>query len=471
MLKTTTIQYFSGALLLFLASSCKPVGPEHMVPDSEYAAAFKGGSSAYASRLGKTWWTVFGDSQLNTLMSSLEGKNFDLRAAEARRNQAYASLGIDRSLLAPQVFSESSATRNRATESDRFGGGGPGGGAPPAYFSNYRVSMSLGYEIDLWGRVRRIVEAGRAGAESAEVSVDQVRLSLQAQLVRNYLAMRFLDTEAAVLEQALGTREESLKLAKERFDAGKTGELDVARAESELASTKAQLVGLEAPRASLENAIAVLCGRNAANFSIAPASITRSAPVVSAGSPASLLGRRPDVFVAERSLAASSANIGVAVANFYPKVSLIGSGGLASANSSDFLKWSSSEFSIGPDIQLPLFQGLRRKADLELAKARHEEALANYQQTVLAAFADVESALAARRGALREAAAQQASITATRKAYDLSDVRYKEGVSSYLDVVDSQRELLNAQRLEVQARGRAFAATVQLIQAMGGGFR
>ncbi len=464
------LRFSAAALLLAFSPSCKLVGPDHKVPDSESAGSYKGASSEFSSRMSRNWWKVFGDGKLNSLMADLNRGNFDLRAAEARRNQAYASLGIDRSLLAPQVLSEAFVNRNRVTESDRFGGGGGGGGATGNYFTNYRVSLSLGYELDFWGRVRRIVEAGRATAEAAEVSVNQVRLSLQAQLARSYFAMRFIDSEAAVLNEALGTRQETLGLARDRFEGGKTSELDVARAEAELATTRAQLVSLQAPRASLENAIAVLVGRNASNFSIPPAEISRGAPVVPAGSPANLLGRRPDVFVAERRLAASSARIGVAEADFYPRVSLIGSGGFASVNSEDFLKWSSREFSIGPNVDLPLFQGLRRKADLALAKAQHEEALATYQQTVLTAYADVENALASRRGAVNEVAAQRDSITATRKSFDLSNIRYKEGVSTYLDVVDSQRELLNSRRSEVQARGRAFAATVELIQALGGGF-
>jgi multidrug efflux system outer membrane protein len=417
--------------------------------------------------MDRRWWRTFGDAKLNSLMSDLESGNFDLRAAEARRNQAYASLGIDRSQLAPQVLSDASATRNRGSESDR--GGGMGG--METYYSQYRVGMSLSYELDLWGRVRRLVEAGQANTEAAEASVDQVKLSLQAQLARSYFALRFLDSEAAVLEQELGTRQETLDLANDRFEGGKTSELDVARAKSELAVTRAQLVGLQAPRAALENAIAVLAGKNASNFSISPAAITGNPPNVPAGSPAQLLGRRPDVFAAERKLAQSSAEIGVAKSNFYPRVSLIGTGGLSSIKSSDFLKWSSSEFAIGPEVDLPLFQGLRRKADYRLAVAKHEEALANYQQAVLAAFADVEIALAARRAANNEIAALNESVEAARKSYDLSNARYKEGVSSYLEVVDSQRELLNARRGEVQARGRAFEATVMLIQALGGGFR
>lgn len=460
----TTLAAATAGLFLTLPS-CKLVGPDHSAPESEGASSYKNGSDSFSSRMDKRWWRTFSDSQLNSLMSDLEKGNFDLRAAEARRNQAYAALGIDRSQLAPQVLSSASASRNRATET---GQGGNMIGA--TYFSQYSVAMSLGYEIDLWGRVRRLIEAGNANAEAAEISVDQVKLSLQAQLARSYFAMRFLDSEAEVLGRALATREETLELSRERFESGKTSELDVARAEAELASTRAQLVALEGPRASLENAIAVLAGRNASNFSITAKSIDSSPPAISAGSPAQLLGRRPDVWVAERNLAASSARIGIAKAAFYPKISLIGSGGLSSIDSSEFLSYSSSEFTIGPQIDLPLFQGLRRKADYELAKSQHEEALANYQQTVLAAFADVENALASRRAANKEIAAQNDSVAASRKSFDLSNARYKEGISSSLEVIDSQRELLNAQRSEVQARGRAFEATILLMQALGGGY-
>lgn len=456
---------FAAAVSLLLAS-CGMVGPEHQVPEMESAKKFKSFNPDYSSRIGKNWWRSFGDSELNALMSDLEKGNFDLRAAEGRRNQAYAALGIDRSLLYPQVMSDASATRNRGTESDR---GGPPGGMQ-TYYNSYNVSMSLGYEIDLWGRVRRIVQAGTANVNAAEISVDQVKLSLQSQLASSYFALRFIDSEAAVLEQALNTRKESLDLARDLFNAGRSSEVDVARAEAELASAKAQLVSLQSPRAALENAVAVLAGKNASNFSIVPKTITRNAPSVSAGTPMELLGRRPDVFIAERKLAASSAEIGIATAQFYPKISLIASGGLSSVKSSDFLKYSSREFSIGPEVDLPLFQGKRRKADLALAKATHEEALANYQQTVLVAFADVENALAARRASLNEITAQQESVAASKKAFELSNARYREGVSSYLEVIDSQREYLNAQLNEIQARGRSYAATVQLMQALGGGF-
>lgn len=455
-----------GTALVLLLGSCKMLGPEHSVPETESAVAYKIHSSAYESRMSKNGWRMFGDPKLDSLMALLEKGNFDLRAAEGRRNQAYAALGIDRTKLYPEVLSGAEATRHRNSENANGGSGGP----MSTYYNEYNVSMALGYEMDLWGRVRRIVEAGKANATAAEISVDQVRLSLQAQLANNYFALRFLDSEAEVLQQTLKTRRESLKLANDLFQSGKSGELDLARAEAQLASAQAQLVSLQGPRANLENAIAILVGKNASNFEISPEVINRKAPSLSAGVPAELLGRRPDVFVAERNLAASSAEIGIKEAGFYPKFLLIGTGGFSSINSSNFLKYSSNEFAIGPDIELPLFQGMRRKSDLALAKARHEEALANYQQTVLGAFADVENALATRKAAINEITAQQESVAASEKALKLSDARYREGVSSYLEVIDSQRELLNAQRNEVQARGRSFAATVQLMQALGGGF-
>ncbi len=416
--------------------------------------------------MDKRWWRVFNDGKLNSLISDLESGNFDLRAAEARRNQAYASLGLDRSQLFPQPVGNASVMRNRDSESNPDGGMGA-----KTYFTEYRVGMSLAYEIDLWGRVRRLIEAGQASTEAAEAAADQVKLSLQAQLARSYFALRFLDSEAAVMEQELGTRQETLDLENNRLEGGKSSELDVARAKSELAATRAQLVGLQAPRAALENAIAVLAGKNASNFSIKPAAITGAPPSVPAGSPAQLLGRRPDVFAAERMLAQSSAEVGVAAAEFYPRVSLIGSGGLSAIDSSDFLKWSSGEFSIGPEVELPLLQGQKRKATHDLAKAKHEEALADYQQTVLTAFADVENALSSRRAANNEVAAWNDSVNAARKSFELSNERYKQGASSYLEVMESRRELLDARRDEVQARGRAYEATVMLIQALGGGFR
>jgi outer membrane protein, multidrug efflux system len=459
-------QIGSALALCFFINSCAMVGPEHSAPEMESAKKFKGFNPDYSSRISKSWWRTFGDSQLNSLMADLEKGNFDLRAAEGRRNQAYAALGIDRSMLYPQISSNASASRNRSTESDRDIV--PGG--MRTYYNDYRVSMSLGYEIDLWGRVRRIVEAGQANVSAAEISVDQVKLSLQAQLASSYFALRFIDSESAVLEQALTTRQESLNLARELLKAGRSSEVDVARAEAELARAKAQLVSIQSPRASLENAVAVLSGKNASNFSVPKKPFNQNAPSVSAGTPIELLGRRPDVFIAERKLAASSAEIGIATAQFYPKISLIGSSGFSSIKSSDFLQYSSSEFAIGPEIELPVFEGWKNKSTLALAKANHEEALANYQQTVLVAFADVENALAARRSAINEISAHQESVNASNKSFELSNTRYREGFSSYIEVIDSQREMLDAQLSEVQARGRSFAATVQLMQALGGGF-
>lgn len=464
-LNRTLLAISAGAAIVI--SSCAPFGPDHLIPESERVEFYKTANQEYTARTGEKWWTIFNDSKLNSLISSLEKGSFDLRAAEARRIQAYSTLGLDRTQLYPALSGSGSATRNRISENDFMAAQG----GPAIYYNQYRVGLSLSYELDLWGRVRRLIESSRAETAAAEVTVDQVKLSLQSQLASSYFAMRFLDSEAAVLNKSLTTRRESLKLAKELFEGGSSSELDVARAEVQLTNAEAQLISLEGPRASLENSIAVLIGKNPSNFSISPSAITRNAPRISAGTPASLLGRRPDVFIAERTLAAASAQIGVTEAKFYPKLSLIGSSGLSSLNSSTFLQFSSSQFAIGPEIELPVIQGNRRDAAVNRSQARQREALAQYQQTVLSAFADVENALVDRRSASREMAALKKSVTASQRAFDLSNTRYKEGVASYLEVIDSQRELLSSERSEVQARGRSFAATVRLIQALGGGFR
>ena len=354
--------------------------------------------------------------------------------------------------------------RNRTSENDLFGS------AFRQISTTYQTSAVFGYEIDLWGRVRRAVEAARADADAAEINIEDVRLSLQAQLAQNYFSLRFIDSEAAVVREAVEARKDTLKLARGRFEGGSTSEVDVARAETELETTKAGLVALEAPRARLENAIAVLAGKNPSSFSIASGTIDKLPPRIPSGIPAELLDRRPDVLAAERTLAASNARIGVAQADFLPRISLTGSGGLSSISTSDFLEYSSRKFSIGPEVSLPIFRGGILRISEARARYEHEEALANYEKAVLNAFADVETSLAARSSADREVAAFEKAVVAAGKSFELSDFRYQEGLTSYLEVLDSQRERLNAERTQVQALGRSYEATVLLIQALGGSF-
>jgi len=447
----------------FLAVGCAPTGPDYKRPEFQPSANYKNSTNS-ALGVSSSWWRSFRDAKLNSLQSALLAQNLDLAAAYARRQQSLARLGVAKADRFPQVSANGGVSRNKGTRN------GNGGNQMSEYYDQYQIGANLAYEIDLWGRVRRLVEAGKADASAADFAVQDVRVALQTQLARQYFALRFLDAEMATLEGAVKTRKDNLKITDDRFAAGLASELDSARAKSELANARAELLSLKGPRAQLENSIAVLIGRQASNFRISRRSYSGYLPRIPSGLPSALLYRRPDVAVAERRVASATARIGVAQAERFPKISLTGSGGSSSVSSSKFLDWSSQFYSVGPTVSVPLFQGGRIKSGILLSKAQRAEALANYQKTTLSAIADVESSLANLRALRTEASARKQSVDFTSRTYELSVLRYQEGVTSYLDVADAQRERLNAKRSAVRTRGRQFEATVQLIQALGGGF-
>jgi multidrug efflux system outer membrane protein len=451
----------------FFVVSCasfKQSSSDYTRPEFQPAANYK---SATSTDLGVTtqWWKSFQDAKLNSLQSELLAQNLDLAAAYARRQQALARLGISSSNLFPEGAASSSANREKATQN------GLGGGFLGEYSDQYNLGANLSYEIDLWGRVRDLINANIADAEAANYAISDVRVTLQTQLARQYFALRFLDAEISTLKSAVKTRQENVKITTERLEEGLTSELDSARANSELANARAELLSLKGPRAQLENSIAVLLGRQASKFKISPIDYTGNLPSIPAGVPAALLYRRPDLAVAERKVAVASALIGVADKERYPKISLTGNAGFSSVSTSRFLQWSSAFYSIGPSATVPLFQGKRIKSNILLTQAQRAEALTSFQKTALNAMADVESALANLSALREESAARKTSVDAASRTYELSSLRYQEGVTSYLDVADAERERLTAQRSAVRTRGQQFTATVQLIQALGGGFR
>ncbi len=451
------------ALLSVSCSTFKTSSSDYAKPQFQPPANYKTATSSHHS-ISPSWWYAFKDSKLNSLQNQLLSQNLDLAVAYSRRQQALAQLGIARSDVFPQITASGSATRDKATQSS------VGGSQLDEYFNNYQVGANLSYELDLWGRVRKLVSAGKADVQAADYAIADVRVALQTQLARQYFALRFLDAEMATLRSAVSSRQDNVKIIQERLDAGLTSELDTARANAELANARAELFSLKGPRAQLENSIAVLLGRQPSNFNISGASYTGSLPSIPSGIPSALLYRRPDLAVAERRVAAATARIGVAEAERFPKISLTGGAGTSSISTSKFLEWSSQFYSIGPSVTLPIFQGKKIQSNIFLTKAQRAEALANYQKTALSAFADVESALASLSALRAEAGARKASVDATSRTYELSNLRYDEGVTSYLDVADAQRERLAAKRAAVRTRGRQFEATVQLIQALGGGF-
>lgn len=456
-----------GALVLLFSltligcQSVEVTQPQVVAIDT--ASAYKAPLEARGS-ISRRWWRGFNDSRLSRIQSQVARNNKSLAAAFSRYQQSLAALGIAQANRYPQVDGVAEVTRTRISENGQFGGG-------QNYFSTYSVGAQLGYEIDLWGRVRAVVQNAQASAQNASFSVQDALVSLQTQTAANYFALRFLDSEADVLRKAVAARKETLQLAEVRLEAGFTSELDASRARTLLADAEAELESLAGPRAQLENSLAVLTGQNASNFTIAPTTYSGTLPKVPVGLQGILLSRRADLAAAERHLAAAAARVGVAKGEFFPKVRLTGSAGLSSIDRSSFLQSSSRVFSIGPNVTVPLFRGGALKSDLARAQAEQKEALHLFQNNALQAFAEVESALASLAALRKESEARSRSLSAAQRSLELAEIRYREGTDSYLNVVDAQRELLTAQRANVRTRGRRFASTVELFKALGGGFQ
>src|SRR5262245_15288869 len=467
-----SISLLAGFALAFV-SGCA-VGPDYVRPASVAPASYKSTNALGAWKEAKpldnipkgAWWEIFGDETLNNLENRAAAANQELRAAVARVDQARAVARVTRSELLPTLSFNPNYTRERFAPNQV-----PGFGEVTA--NTFRVPLDLSYEIDLWGRVRRSFESARADAEASLAAFHNVLLTLQADVAQNHFALRALDAEIAAVAGTVGLRKEQVRLVRSRFEGGIGNELDVARAETELATTEAEEASLLQRRSQLENAIGILVGANPSNFQLAALDAAKwnpQPPEIPAGLPAELLERRPDVAEAERQLAAANARIGVAKAAFFPALSLTGSGGYVSADIDSLFKWDSRVWSIGPSISLPIFTGGRNRANYQRSQAAFNEAVANYRQRVLVAFGDVESSLAGIRHLSDQAAAQQRAVTSARRAAELANERYRAGIVSYLEVVDASREALQSERANSQVTGQRLIATVQLIKALGGGW-
>jgi multidrug efflux system outer membrane protein len=412
------------------------------------------------------WWEIFGDEGLNEFERRASLTNQELRAAVARVEQSRATARVARSELSPTLDANPSWRRESYSPNQV-----PSFGDITA--NTFRAPLDLSYEIDLWGRVRRGFEGARADAQSSLAAMHNVMLTLHADVALYYFALRSLDAEIATVRGTVGLRNEQLKLTQSRFDGGIGTQLDVARAETELANIEAELSIVLKRRSELENAIAVLVGENPSGFRLASLSGTGWNPVppaVPSGLPADLLERRPDVAQAERDLASANAGIGVAKAGFFPVVRLTGSGGFVSGDIETLFNWESRVWNFGPSVSLPIFAGGRNKANLARSRAVYEEAVAKYRQRVLVAFGDVENSLSGLDYLGRQAAAHERAVSSARRAADLATQRFTAGVVNYLEVVDASRGALLAERNQVQIVGQRLIASVQLIKALGGGW-
>jgi hydrophobe/amphiphile efflux-1 (HAE1) family protein/NodT family efflux transporter outer membrane factor (OMF) lipoprotein len=469
----------AGTAALLLAATAinvgAAVGPNYVRPTNTAPANYKSTNDVGAWKEGKpladapkgNWWEIFGDATLNELENKTIAANQELKAAVARVDQARAVARVARTELLPKLGFNPSFTRDRFSPNQV-----PSFGNVTA--NSFRVPLDLSYEIDLWGRVRRGFEGARAEAAATFAAFHNVLLTLQADVAQNYFALRALDAEIATVERTIELRKELVQLARSRFEGGIGNELEVSRAETELAIAQAEAAALAQRRAEIENALAILVGMNASSFrieSIGMSSSNMQPPAIPAGLPADLLERRPDVAEAERQLAAANARIGVAKAAFFPVLRLTGSGGYLSGEIDNLFNWDSRVWSIGPSLSLPIFAGGRNRANHKRSQAAYEEAVAKYRQRILVAFAEVENSLAAIHHLSDQAEAQDRAVAHARRAAELATDRYRAGLVSYLEVVDANRATLQSERGSAQLMGQRLATTVQLIKALGGGWQ
>jgi multidrug efflux system outer membrane protein len=330
--------------------------------------------------------------------------------------------------------------------------------------------FDLSYEVDLWGRVRRSFESAQAQSQASLADFENVLLGLNSDVAVDYFALRTLDVQIKVQRESIQARQKELDLTKSRFVGGINTELDVQLAQAELATTQSQLGALQQSRAELEHALAVLVGDPPEGFTLAEDPLDMSPPHIPAGVPSDLLERRPDVAEAERKAAAQNAQIGVAIAAYYPVVRLTGDTGLDSGDISTLINWQSRVWAIGPSIYVPLFEGGEISANVRKQKAAYEEQVADYRQQVLVAFRDVEDSLSDLRYLAQQEEAQNRAFVAYQKTLALTNDRYTAGLVSYFDVTTAERDLLDAEQTLVQIKGNRMGSTVRLIKALGGGW-
>jgi multidrug efflux system outer membrane protein len=453
-------------LAALVAAGCT-LGPDYRRPAVPTPDAWRSATEGAGSLADLAWWELFRDETLQALVHETLDANKDLRIAVARVAQARAQLGFTRSAQFPQVDGNASAETRRISEV----GAVPLPGNVDPESGLYRTTLDLAFELDLWGRLRRGTEAARAELLDSEETRRTVVLTLVGDVAQAYFDLLDLDHELDIARRTTGARRNAVELIGRRFREGITSELDLRRAEAELASTAATVPDLERRVAQTENRISVLLGRN-------PGPVTRGRPIedqaapleIPAGLPSALLERRPDIRGAEQRLVTANARIGEAKAAFFPQIFLTGFFGVESASLSDLFSGPARIWSFGPTVTLPIFNAGRNRARLDGAEARRTEALAQYEQAVQQAFREVEDALVAHRKAREVRLEQEALVAASSRTLELARLRYVNGLATYLDVLDAQRQLFDAELTLSGIRRTQLVALVQVYKALGGGW-
>lgn len=471
------LQIAGATALCALVAGCT-VGPNYKRPTAPAPPAFKEAAPppsipngtwkpaqpADQALRGK-WWEIYNDPLLNALEEKVAISNQTLKAATEQYFAARAAVQVARAAYYPTLsagpsISRTSLSRNRPTAV-------PGS---KNLYNDFALSGQASWEPDFWGQVRRSVESSRASAQASAADLANVELSVRSELALDYFEMRGLDLEKRLLDDTVVSYEGYLKLTQTRFKGGLATDLDVAQAQTQLDSTRSQDLDVGVARAQYEHAIATLIGEPASSVSLQQSPLDMPLPQVPTGLPSELLERRPDIAGAERRADAANAQIGIAIAAYYPNITLSGSGGFESKNPGTWIQGPSALWSLGASASELLFDAGRRHAVTEEARDNYEVTVANYRQSVLNAFQEVEDNLAALRILDQESGTQAAAVAAAERSLRISTIRYKQGLVDYLEVLTAQTVQLNNQVTQAQITTRRFAASVQLVKALGGGW-
>ena len=447
------------------------VGPNYHRPPVQAPAAYKTEGpwrvAAPKDSIPKgAWWEIFNDDELNDYEQQLLQANQSLAAAKDRLSEARALARVASAGYFPTLSADPSASRTRYS-----------GDRPevvtlgkPLTQNTYEIPFLLNYEPDLFGKVKRSLQASNASLESTAADLYNVNLVLTAELAADYFTLRELDAETQVVQDSVNIQQKGLQLVEDRHAGGVASGLDLAQQQTLLDSTRTQLYLVQQQRAQFEHAIAVLTGNPASTFSVPAAPLKATPPPVPLGVPSDLLERRPDIASAERQMAYENALVGVATAAFYPQFTISGGGGWQSTDITNLLTAPNAIWSLGGDLLQPIFQGGRNRANLAATKSAYDESVANYRETVLTAFQQVEDGLSGLSTLSQADATQNAAVADARRALELANNRYVGGVTSYLDVITAQSALLTNQRLATQLLGQQMVTSVYLVKALGGGW-
>ena len=463
--------WFGGLLTsLVLLSGCA-VGPKYHTPVMQAPPAYKElgdwkPAQPNDQNLGGEWWKVFQDPQLDALEAQVNVSNQNLKAAEAQFTQARATLRYYRADYYPTATVGASATRTRVSAhrpppNSIFNG---------VTYNDFVLPFDVSYQADVWGRVRKNVESYREQAQASAADLATVNLSMHADLALDYFQARSLDAEEELLNSTVKQYEQALQLNETLFQGGVGSDVEVEQAKTQLQTTRAQAVDVGVLRAQYEHAVAILIGKPPAEFTLPPLPLATPPPHVPVSVPSELLERRPDIAAAERRVASANAQIGVAKSAYYPLVTLGASGGFESSAISTLINGPSGLWSIGLSAVGTIFDGGRRHAVTDQARAAYDFQVAAYREDVLTSFEQVEDNLAAVRILENEANIQDEAVVAAQNSLNLSVTRYKGGVTSYLEVITAQSAALSDEVTAVNILGRRMANTVLLIQALGGGW-